>query len=268
MAIHPTALVDPTAELASNVEVGPYCVIGPRVTLGAGCALHPHVHLVRNTKLGANNILHTGAVLGDDPQDRKFNDEETWLLVGDNNDIREYSTLHRGTGEGGQTIIGNDNLLMAYFHIGHNGVMGDRCTVANSVGISGHCIIEDDVTIGGMAGLHQYVRVGRRAMIGGFSRVTQDVPPYTLVNGIPLEAEGLNTVGMRRSGMSPQHRTLLKRAYKLVYRSGLNLSQALEQIEAEIELIPEVQEFVDFLGKIESGFAGRALDPRGASRRR
>jgi len=263
MAIHPTAIIAPGAEIHPDAEIGPYCIVGPDCVVGARTVLHPHVHLVRCTRLGEDNVIHTGAVLGGDAQDRKYDGRPTWLIIGDRNHIREYSTIHRGTGDGGETRIGDDNLLMAYFHMGHDGRLGSRCTIANSVGISGHCVIDDDVNIGGMVGIHQFVRIGRRAMVGGFSRITQDVPPYLLVNGVPAEVVGLNIVGMRRAGMDQETRTLIKRAYKLVYRSNLNLSQALERIRKEVEQRPEVEYFVNFLQQVQEGYAGRGFDPHG-----
>jgi len=262
--VHPTAVVDPSAELGSGVEIGPFCLIGPGVVIGDGTHLDSHVVLHQWTRLGANCAIKSAAVLGGAPQDHKYKGERTFLNIGDNNVIREYVTIHRATGEGNCTEIGSDNLLMAYCHIGHNCKIGSGITMANMVGISGHVMVEDRVVFGGMVGVHQFVRIGRLAMVGGMSKVVQDVPPFAMADGHPARVYDLNVVGCRRAGMSASVRSGLKQAYKLLYRSDLNVSQAMEAIEAEVEPSPERDYLLEFVQNIKFGFGGRQLDtPRG-----
>src|SRR5688572_29683952 len=185
MRIHPTAVVDSKAELAPDVSVGPYCVIGPGVTIGARTRLEAHVVIESNTQLGEDCQIGQGAVLGGTPQDHKYKGESSYLIVGSRNIIREFATLHRATGEDEATRIGDDNMVMAYCHIGHNAQLGSGIVMANNVGISGHCLVEDRVVFGGMLGIHQFVRIGKFAMVGGFSKVVTDIPPFMMVDGRP-----------------------------------------------------------------------------------
>lgn len=260
MAIHPTAIVDPKAELAEGVEVGPYALIGPQVVIGEGTVIGPHVVLEGRTTIGKRCRIFAGAVLGGPPQDFKYQGEPSGLVIGDDNLLREYVTIHRATGEGENTQVGNGNMLMAYSHIGHNCQVGNEVQMANQVGISGHVAIEDRVVIGGLVGVHQFVRLGKLAMIGGYSKVAQDAPPFMLVDGRPSKVYGLNVRGLRRAGIPAEVRDSLKQAYRLIYRSNLNVSQAIEQIEATLPNSDELRYLVDFLRNSKHGYAGRQLD--------
>ncbi|MCC6442933.1 MAG: acyl-ACP--UDP-N-acetylglucosamine O-acyltransferase [Armatimonadetes bacterium] len=255
--IHPTAIIHPSAEFGEEVEIGPYCVIGEEVRIGARTCLHPHVVLQKWTNIGADCMIHSGAVLGEPPQDHKYKGEKSFLNIGERNHIREFVTIHRAAGEGAATTIGNDNLIMAYSHIGHNCQIGDNITMANMVGVSGHVMIEDKVVFGGIVGVHQYVKIGRIAMIGGYSKVVQDVPPFMMADGRPTKVYGLNIIGLRRNGVAPHARDGLKQAYKLLYRSDLNISQALELIEQEVEPGLERDYLLRFMQNIKFGFGGR-----------
>jgi len=260
--IHETAIIDPGAELGVGVKVGAYSIIGSDVRIGDGCVIEPHAIIEPYTTIGANCRICSGAILGGQPQDHKFKGERSCLRIGDNNIIREYVTVHRATGEDNCTIIGSDNMLMAYCHIGHNCQIGNGIMMANMVGISGHVIIEDRVVFGGMVGVHQFVRIGKMAMVGGYSKIVQDVPPFSMVDGRPAKVYDLNVIGLRRSGVRPDVRNGLRQAYKLLYRSNLNLSQAVESIESEIEPSPERDYLLEFVRNVKVGFAGRQLDRR------
>ena len=258
--IHSTALIDPSAEIAEGVSIGAYSVIGKNCHIGDGTRIDSNVMLDENTSLGKNCTVLTGAVLGGAPQDYKFSGENTYLRIGDGNIIREYVTIHRASGEGEATVIGNDNMLMAYCHIGHNCTLGNNITMANYVGISGHTLIEDKVVFGGIVGVHQKVRVGKLAMVGGFSKVVQDVPPFVVADGRPTRVYDLNVVGLRRNGVTPKVRSELRLAYKLLYRSKLNVSQALEAIENELDSSDELQYLLDFINNVRLGRGGRQLE--------
>lgn len=261
--IHPTALVDPAASLDGDVVVGPFCIIGAEVQVGRGTRLEAGVHLYPGTTLGQECRVFAGAKLGGPPQDLKYKGEKSFLIIGDRNTIREEVTIHRATGEGVATRIGNDNMLMAYCHVGHNCELGNHISMANQSGISGHVIIEDRVVISGMVGVHQYVRIGRLTIVGGFSKVVQDIPPFMMSDGRPAEIVGLNVIGLRRAGTSPSVRSGLKQAFKLIYRSGLNLSQAIETVETEVDPSPERDYLLSFINLIRGGHNGRAMDPMG-----
>ncbi len=261
MRIHPTAVVDSTAELAPDVTVGPYCVIGNNVSIGRGTSLESHVVIEPHTTIGEECQVRQGAVLGGPPQDHKYKGERTYLVIGNRNVIREFVTIHRATGEEQATRIGDGNMIMAYCHIGHNTEMGNGIIMANQVGISGHCVVEDRVVFGGIVGLHQFVRIGRLAMIGGMSKVVTDVPPFTMVDGRPTEVVGLNVLGLRRAGIPPKVRSGLKQAFRLIYRSNLNLSQGIESVYNEVDPSDERDYLLEFLTKIRRGYAGRQNDP-------
>jgi len=259
MAIHPTAIIAPGAQIGKEVEIGPYCMIGPEVTIGDSCRLLGHVVIERNVRLGEGCVVHFGAVLGGAPQDAKYKGEPTFVEIGARNIIREYVTVHRATGEGQQTVVGDDNMLMAYCHLGHNVRVGSKVFMANSAGVSGHVVIEDRVVIGGMVGFHQYVRVGTLVMVGGYSKVTQDVPPFMLVDGQPARVVGINFRGLQRAGLSLQARSALKDAHRVLYRSNLNRSQAMQVLVDKHGDLAEVKYLLDFLAK--RSYAGRQLDP-------
>jgi len=251
--IHPSSIVDPLAELGQGVSVGPWSIIGPRVQVGDGTRIGSHVLLERDTTVGADCHLHQGAVLGTDPQDLKFRGEESVLIVGDRTTVREYATLNRGTADLERTVVGDDCLLMAYSHIAHDCQIGNNVVIANAVNMGGHVFIEDWAIVGGLTAIHQFVRVGAHAFVGGASRTSQDVPPYTRVAGSPMKLYGLNSVGLDRRGFSPEVRQALKKAYRTVFQANLPLTRALERAEAEAEDFPEVRHFLTFIRTSERG---------------
>ena len=256
--IHPSAVVDPKAELASDVEVGPFCYVAQGVKLGAGCKLDSHVTILAGTTCGARNVFAQGAIIGGDPQDRKWKGEPTFLEIGDDNVFREYVTVHRANDEGGKTVVGDRNYLMAYCHLGHNVRLMDDVTMANSVGVSGHCTIEDGVMVGGMVGVHQYVRVGRLAMIGGLSKLVRDVPPFMLVEGVAEQkVRDINAVGLRRIGIAQSQRMGLHKACKLLFKSQLGLGKAIEIVRREVPESAELEELLAFVERTAKGKNGR-----------
>lgn len=261
MLIHPSAIIDPSAEIGKDVQIASGVVIGANVQVGDGTVLEPNVYLQPYTHLGLNCHVHAGAVLGGEPQDHKFKGERSFLHIGDRNIIREYVTIHRARGEDERTLMGDDNMVMAYCHIGHNCTIGDHVMMANYTGISGHVEIEDRVVISGHVGIHQFVRIGRLAMIGGMSKVVQDVPPFMIADGRPCKVYGLNVVGLRRNGILPGVRAGLKQAYKYLYRSEMNLSQAIEAITNEVETSVERDYLLEFLDRVRFGFGGRGNQP-------
>lgn len=262
MNIHPTAVIDPRAELGPDVAVGPFCVIDAGVTIGARTVLGPHVHITGHTTIGNDCRIYTGAALGEPPQDVKYSGETSYLRIGARNIIREYVSIHLAVGEGNATILGDDNMLMAYCHIGHNCVLGSNVCMANYVGISGCCQVDDRVTLGGMAGIHQNVHIGRMSMIGGYSKVTADVPPFLMVDGRPARPYGLNTVGLKRAGFSSELRMYLKQAYRILLHEHHNLTDALEEAHGELPPLPEVLEFLQFIER--SRVSGRHLETQHA----
>jgi UDP-N-acetylglucosamine acyltransferase len=251
--IHLTAVVDPTAEIGPNVVVGPYAVIGPNVVIGEGSHIGPHVLIERDTVIGRDCQIHKGAVLGSDPQDLKYDGESTNLLIGDRTVIREYATLNRGTTANGSTEIGNDCLLMAYTHVAHDCVIGDNVILSNAVNMGGHVIIGDWAIVGGVTPIHQFVRIGRHAFVGGGSRVSKDVAPFVKAAGNPISLYGLNSVGLERRGFSAEVRRELKRAYRLLFASSLNVTQARERAATELTLYPEVQDLLHFIAESKRG---------------
>lgn len=258
--IHPTALVDASAQIGQGVSIGAYSVVGRNVQIGDGTQIDPHVVIESNTAIGKDCVILSGAVIGGAPQDKKFHGEDSFVRIGNNNIIRECVTIHRASGDGEATVIGDDNMLMAYCHVGHNCTLGNGITMANYVGISGHVQIEDKVVFGGFVGVHQKVRIGKLAMVGGMSKVVQDVPPFAIVDGRPTKVCDLNVIGLRRSNVTPKVRAEIRLAYKLLYRSSLNVTQALEAIDKEIEPSDELNYLVDFLRSVRQGFGGRQLE--------
>ncbi|GAB1382316.1 MAG TPA: acyl-ACP--UDP-N-acetylglucosamine O-acyltransferase [Ottowia sp.] len=231
--IHPTALIDPRAELDSSVEVGPYAVIGPRVRIGAGTVVGAHCVIDGHTTLGRDNRIFPFASIGGAPQDKKYAGEPTRLSIGDGNTIREYVTINTGTVQDeGETRLGDDNWIMAYVHIAHDCRLGSHIILANAVQLAGHVHLGDWVFLGGLSGVHQFVRVGAHAMTAFQTRLAQDVPPFVTAGGNPAEAQSINAEGLRRRGFSAERITLIKQMYRLLYRKGLTLDAAREQIEA------------------------------------
>lgn len=251
--VHPSAVIDPSAELGADVTVGPFAVVGPGVVIGDGSRLGPHVAIERDTVLGKGCVVHTGAALGGDPQDLKYRGERTQLIVGDRTVIREYVTLNRGTAAHGRTEIGRDCLIMAYAHVAHDCVIGDHVVLSNAVNMGGHVEIDDWASVGGLTAIHQFVRVGAHAFVGGASRVAKDVPPYVKAAEAPLKLFGLNSVGLERRGFPEEVRRELKRTYRLFFQSRLNISQALERARDELVLLPEVERFLAFVESSQRG---------------
>ena len=251
--IHTTAGVAPGAKIAENVEIGPYSVIGENVEIGEGTKIGPHVVIHGWTQIGRDCRIFQGASIGEEPQDLKFRGEKSYTVIGDRTTIREGATIHRATGEGEETRVGNDCLLMALTHVAHNCVVGNHVIMSNLASLAGHAVVEDRAVIGGMAGDHQFVEIGRNAMVGGMSKLTQDVVPYTIVDGQPAKVVGLNAVGISRAGIQLEARRNIKKAYKLLYRSGLSLQQAIAVIEQEVDSCEEVEHFLRFLRNAERG---------------
>jgi len=255
--IHPTAIIHPNAELASRVSVGPYTVIGERVTVGAGTRIGAHCVLEGNTTLGADCQIFTGAVIGSIPQDLKYRGEDTALIIGNRNKIREYVTINPGTaGGGGKTVIGSDCLLMAYAHVAHDCLIGNHVIIANSAALAGHITVEDRTVVGGLVGIHQFVRVGELSIIGGCSRVIQDIPPYATCVGYPAKVFGLNSEGLRRAGVKSDVRDRLHRAFRILFYSKLSMRHALEELARETagdNHCPQLQHLVTFIQQSKRG---------------
>jgi UDP-N-acetylglucosamine acyltransferase len=251
--VHPTAVIDSDAELGMGVEVGPYAVVGPGVFVGDGTQIGPHAFIEKNTRLGEDCRIAKGAVLGTDPQDLKFAGEETFLLVGDRSTVREFATVNRGTNASGRTTVGTDCLLMAYTHVAHDCELGNHVIISNATQMAGHVIIEDWAIVSGLVAIHQFVRIGAHSFIGGASRIPQNVPPYCRVVGNPPKIYGLNTVGLDRRGFAEDVRGALKKTYRLLFHSGLNITQAILRAEEEVEQIPEVRHLLSFIKNSERG---------------
>jgi len=251
--IHRTALVDPTAHVGQEVSIGPYCIVGPRVTVGERCTLAAHVVLERNVKLGTGVKVGYGTVIGNDPQDLKYGGEETWVEIGDETVLREYCTVNRGTVTTGKTTVGRRCFLMSYVHVAHDCVIGNDVIMANAVQMAGHVRVEDRAIISGLVPIHQFVRIGTFAFVGGASRVNQDVPPYTKAVGNPVHLYGLNSVGLQRAGFAPEVKLALKRAYRLLFNSDLTVSQGIARARAELPSAPEIEHFLRFIEGSERG---------------
>jgi UDP-N-acetylglucosamine acyltransferase len=254
VAIHPSAVVEPGAELDPSCDVGPFAFVGAHVKLGPGNVLAPHAVVLGRTTVGANNRFFSHCVVGGIPQDLKYRGEPTTLEIGDRNAFREFVTVSLGTaGGGGVTRIGSGCLLMANSHIGHDSHVGDGAIIANSVAIAGHVVIEDHVHFGGLSASHQFCRVGRLAFVGGMTGVAMDIAPYCTVAGSRAELAGLNTIGMQRAGMTEEQIARVKQAYKIVFRSNLGLAEAIAQLDAELAGHPETDHFIAFLKGSQRG---------------
>jgi len=245
--VHPTAIVSPSATLGANVRIGPYAIVGDRCEIGDGAVLEPHAVLERNVKLAANVMIGVGSVIGGDPQDLKFKGEDTWVEIGEGSRIREYSTINRGTAQSLRTTVGKGCFLMSYVHLAHDCHVGDGVIISNGTQLAGHVTIEDRAIISGLVAVHQFVKIGRHAFVGGCSRVAKDVPPFLKAVGNPVKLYGLNSVGLTRSGFAEETVRELKRAYRLFFRSELNVSQAMERARSELQQIEEVDHFLRFL---------------------
>jgi UDP-N-acetylglucosamine acyltransferase len=252
-AIHPTALIDPTAELGSGVTVGPFVIIGPNVSVGDRCRLGPRVTLQRNVRLADGVLVGDGSVLGGDPQDLKYRGEETWVEIGEETIIREYTTINRATTATFKTTVGARCFIMTYVHLAHDCHVGDDVVIANATQCAGHVTIHDRAVLSGLNAVHQFVTIGTYAFVGGGSRVNQDIPPYVKAVGNPMELYGLNSIGLQRAGFSGETVAALKRAYRLFFNSDLNLSQAMERARTELPAFPEVERFLAFVESSERG---------------
>lgn len=254
MSVHPTALVSPGAQLHPTVEVGPYAIIGPKVKLGEGTAVGSHAVLDGDTTIGKRNRIFHHASVGAVPQDLKFHGEDSKLILGDDNIVREFATLHIGTeGGGGVTRVGNRNLFMAYSHVAHDCVVGNACILANGATLAGHVEVGDHATLGGLSAVHQFTRIGVFAFIAGGAMVAMDVPPYCTAQGDRAELAGLNTVGLSRHGMKEEQLARVKEAYRILFRSKLGLNEALSRLRAEYGGQPEIDVLLDFIGSSKRG---------------
>lgn len=254
--IHSTAIIQPGAKLAENVSIGPYTVIGEHVVIGSGTTVASHVVIEGWTEIGCDNQIYQFSSIGAAPQDLKYAGQETYLKIGDRNRFREFTTLNRGTEEGGGlTSVGSDNLFMAYSHVAHDCIIHDHAILANGATLAGHVEIESAAILGGLTAIHQFCRVGCNSMTSGGSMVSQDIPPYTVAQGDRAKTVGLNLIGLKRCGFSEETIRGIKKAYRMIFRAGLRLEEALEKIDAEIEMSPELDHFVSFIKNSQRGIA-------------
>ncbi|MBI4398344.1 MAG: acyl-ACP--UDP-N-acetylglucosamine O-acyltransferase [Candidatus Omnitrophica bacterium] len=252
--IHPSAMIHPRAVLGQNNEIGPHVIIEEQVTIGNDNRILQGAYIARGTTLGDHNQIHMHAVVGHEPQDVAYHGETSFTQIGSHNVIREFVTIHRGTKEGSVTVIGDHNFFMAYAHIAHNCNVGSHVILVNNASLTGYCEVEDSAFLSGFVGLHQFTKIGRFAMISALSAVNKDVPPYMMCGGRPAVVQGLNVVGLRRGGFTPEERDEIKRAYKVLYRSHLNVSQALEALERDFHS-PAVARLSAFVKSSERGIA-------------
>ncbi len=253
--IHPTAVIHPHAQLGVDCEIGPYCVLGEHVVLGDRCRLHSHIVLDGHTVLGSENEIYPFACLGLRTQDLTWKGGTTWTRIGDRNTFRECVTVHSATADGGATVVGSDNHILAYSHIAHEVRLGSHIVMSNVATLGGHVVVEDHAVIGGLAAVHQFCRIGRLAMVGGCSKVVQDVPPFMIADGNPAETRTINKVGLERNGVPEAAQTALRQAYKILFREGLTVSNALLRIEREVPQLAEVAHLVQFIRASERGIS-------------
>jgi UDP-N-acetylglucosamine acyltransferase len=251
--IHPTALVSPDAEIGHDVRIGPFAIIGEGVTIGDRCVIEARATLERNVRLGPDVVIGSGTIVGGDPQDLKFKGEETWVEIGEGTRIREYTTINRGTSQSWKTSVGKHCFLMSYVHLAHDCHVGDGVIISNGTQLAGHVTIEDRAILSGLVAVHQFAKIGKHAFVGGCSRVAKDVPPFIKAVGNPVKLYGLNSVGLQRSGFADEVVRELKRAYRLFFRSELNVSQAMTRARTELSPIPEIEHFLSFLEASERG---------------
>ena len=252
--IHPTALIDPTAKIAENVEIGPYSIIGANVEIGEGTVIGPHAVVKGITCIGRNNKIFQFCSIGEDCQDMKYAGEPTRLEIGDNNTFRESCTIHRGTVQDkGTTVIGSHNLFMVNVHIAHDVIVGDHCIVANNTNVAGHVVIDDWAILGGACQVHQFCNIGSHAMCGGGSMILQDVPPYVITQGYPAKPHGVNSEGLKRRGFEKSTIRALRGAYKTLYRQGLTLAEAQQQLAEMAKEEPAIQVLIDGIARSERG---------------
>jgi UDP-N-acetylglucosamine acyltransferase len=254
MKIHPTAIISPEAQIAEDVEIGAYSIIGPDVHIGKQTVVGPHVVIETHTDIGERCRIYQFAAIGAAPQDLKFKGEKTRVIIGNDNTIREFVTIHRATAAAtGTTVMGDHNLIMAYSHIAHNCILDNHIIMVNAANLAGHIHVEDYAIIGGLSGVHQFTRIGAHCMIGGASAVTRDVAPYLIAAGNHATTHGLNVVGLKRRGFEEETINAIKRAYTLVFRSSLLLKTAIDRIREEVDDVPEVRHFLEFIEKSERG---------------
>jgi UDP-N-acetylglucosamine acyltransferase len=255
VSVHSTAVIHPGAQIEDGCEIGPYCVIGQHVVLGARCRLHSHVVIDGHTRLGNENEIFPFASIGLKTQDLKWKGGATRTEIASGNTFREYVTIHSATGEGEVTSIGSHNHILAYCHVAHNCSLGNHIIMSNVATLAGHVVVEDHAVVGGLAAVHQFCRIGRMAMIGGCSKVVQDVPPFMMADGNPAETRTVNKVGMERNGLSEEAQSALRQAYKILFREKLTISNALARIEEELPKLPEIQHLIQFVRTSERGIS-------------
>jgi UDP-N-acetylglucosamine acyltransferase len=253
--IHPSAVIQPGATLGADCEIGPYCVIGEQVVLGEGCKLHSHVVIDGRTTFGRGNEIFPFACIGLKTQDLKWKGGATRTQIGDFNTFREYVTINSSTADGGVTVVGSHNHLLAYAHVAHDVVLGNQIVMSNVATLAGHVVVEDYAVVGGLAAVHQFCRIGKLAIIGGCSKVVQDIPPFMLADGNPARTRGINKIGLERNSVAPEAQSALRRSYKILFREGLTISNALTRIEAEIPAYPEIQHLIAFVRASERGLS-------------
>lgn len=254
MKIHPTAIISPEAQIAEDVEIGAYSIIGPDVRIGKQTVVGPHVVIEDHTDIGERCRIYQFAAIGAAPQDLKYKGEKTRVIIGNDNTIREFVTIHRATAaDTGTTVMGDHNLIMAYSHVAHNCILDNHIIMVNAANLAGHIHVEDYAIIGGLTGVHQFTRIGAHCMIGGASAVTRDVAPYLIAAGNHATTHGLNVVGLKRRGFEDETINDIKRAYTLVFRSSLLLRTAIDKVRDEIDDSPEVRHFLEFIEKSERG---------------
>ena len=251
--IHPTAIVDPAAGIAPDVDIGAYCVIGPDVTIGPGCNLQHHVTIMGPSQIGSRNSFFAYASIGQKSQDLKYAGEPTHLEIGDDNTFREFCTVNRGTLPGTKTIIGSGGNFLAYSHIAHDCIVGDKVIFSNNGTLAGHVEVGDGAVIGGLTAIHQFCRIGRHAITGGCSKIVQDVPPFFIADGNPAEIRGINQIGLERAGFPAETIRALREAYRILYRGKLNVKESVALIRRELPGIPEVTELCTFIESSHSG---------------
>lgn len=251
--IHGTVLIDPSACIGDDVEIGPFTIVGPGVTIGSGCRIAARVTLEQNVRLGSGVHVGTGSILGGPPQDLKYAGEPTWVEVGDGTRIREFTTVNRATNPARPTSVGRNCFIMTYVHLAHDCHIGDGVIMANGTQLAGHVTVEDFVVISGLVAVHQFARIGEYAFIGGMTRVSQDIPPFVKAVGNPVELYGLNTIGLQRHSFPAATVATLKRAYRLCFNSDLNLGQALERARTDLPPTPEVDRFLEFVSSSQRG---------------
>jgi UDP-N-acetylglucosamine acyltransferase len=253
MTIHPTAVVDPEARIAPDVVVGPYCVIGPDVAIGAGCWLQNHVTICGPVKIGSGNRFHSYSSIGQKTQDLKYAGEPTYLEIGDNNNFREFVTVNRATAAGSVTRVGNRGNFLAYSHIAHDCIVEDDVIFSNNGTLGGHVLVQQYAIVGGLTAIHQFCRIGKFAILGGCSKIVQDVPPFMLADGNPAVIRGINFVGLERHNVSHDVIRALKESYRILYRSDLNTKQAVAELDRAFPDVPEVRALVEFVETSERG---------------